>query len=101
VPGSWDNVPGIVTRLWVGCSANPGSNPGTGNKCLSSPKSPNSLLINKYRFVPWAKWLDFEAYHPTLSSAGVKNDLLYTSTPHTPSYLAQGQIFIIHVNAAA
>jgi len=100
VPESWDNVLGIVTRLWVGCSANPGPNPGTGNKfLLLLSLQTASWSINTSLFRGQSGWILKLITRPYLS-ADIKNDWLYTSTPHTPSCLAQEQLFIIHVNAA-
>jgi hypothetical protein len=43
------------------------------------------------------KWLDFEAYHPALSSVEVKNEWVHTSTPPYAFTACTKTNFIIHV----
>jgi hypothetical protein len=67
-----------------------GLDPGRGKRFVCSPKradrllGPLSLLLNGYRgSVPRVKWPGSEVYHSLPSSAEVKNEWSYTSTPPT------------------
>jgi hypothetical protein len=74
--------------LWAGRSVFLGTTAGGGWEFFSSPLRPErpwgppSLLSNGYKgFFPWGKAAGDEADHSPPSSAVVKNEWSYTSTP--------------------
>jgi hypothetical protein len=77
----------------------PGSNSGRARKF--SPKRPDRLrcprcsLLNGYwGSFPSINWPRHEVKHNSLSSAEVKNERSYTSTPHTSLHVVDREDFL-------
>jgi hypothetical protein len=89
-----------VQRLSYGLN-NPSSSPGKSKSFYIPPKRPESLwvppriLLNERRdYLPEIKWLECKVSHSPPSSAEVKNEWSYTTSPSMSSWHGQGQLYL-------
>jgi hypothetical protein len=101
--GGRNGVVRILTRLRDGRPRKRGSIPGRGKRCISSQKrwdrlwGPPSLLFNGYWGLFLWIWSSRSVKHITHCQLVPKSRMSGATSPlsHTPSWWAQGQLFLL------